>query len=86
LQIIFLFLFYLSLTFTDKITPELVSRRGIYKDTIGSPATHVWAEYQLRPNQCVAMAVAPELFPPHNALSALKIVCSLDLRKKTKKI
>ena len=58
----------------DKIATELVNRRGIYKDTVGSPASHAWAEYQLRPNQCVAMAVAPELFPHQHALSALKLV------------
>jgi glycogen debranching enzyme len=37
-----------------------VFRRGIYKDVLGS-STQSW-DYQLRPNQCVAMVVAPELF------------------------
>ncbi|KAL8448053.1 hypothetical protein Emed_004052 [Eimeria media] len=39
---------------------KLVNRRGIYKDTHRASAP--WADYQLRPNACVALAVAPELF------------------------
>lgn len=62
----------------DKITKSLVNRRGIYKDVIGS--TQEFAEYQLRPNQCVALAVAPELFPLQHANSALKMVLlNLDI-------
>ena len=34
---------------------KLVHRRGIYKDTFG--ASHRFADYQLRPNLCVAMVV-----------------------------
>ena len=41
-------------TFEDEEN-KLVHRRGIYKDSVG--ATHRFADYQLRPNLCVAMAV-----------------------------
>lgn len=34
---------------------KLIHRRGIYKDTVG--ASHRFADYQFRPNLCVAMAV-----------------------------
>ena len=34
---------------------KLVHRRCIYKDTLG--ASHRFADYQLRPNICVAMTV-----------------------------
>lgn len=43
--------------FIDK---NLVNRRGIVKDTYKQ--TRRWGDYQLRPNACVALAVAPELF------------------------
>jgi len=46
-----------------EINPQWVNRRGIFKDTTGS--TSGWTDYQLRPNFCVAMAVAPELFAGH---------------------
>lgn len=39
---------------------QYINRRGIYKDTY--KASEAWADYQLRPNACVALAVAPELF------------------------
>ena len=46
-----------------------VNARGMYKDTSGSSAG--WADYQLRPNYLVAMAVAPALFTPAHAQAAL---------------
>ena len=38
---------------------KLIHRRGIYKDTVG--ATHRFADYQFRPNFCVAMTVVRDL-------------------------
>jgi len=56
-----------------EINPGLVNRRGIYKDVFGSGAGREWSDYQFRPNFPIAMAVAPELFDPEHALSALKL-------------
>ena len=47
------------------ITPQHVKRRGIYKDTYR--ATHEHCDYYLRPNSCVAISIAPELFSINNA-------------------
>ncbi|RKP10033.1 glucanotransferase domain of glycogen debranching enzyme-domain-containing protein [Thamnocephalis sphaerospora] len=53
-----------------KIDSALANRRGIYKDTFGSSTP--FADYQFRPNFPVAMMVAPELFKPEHALTALQ--------------
>lgn len=53
------------------IDTSIVNRRGIYKDLYktGKP----YEDYQLRANFPIAMTVAPELFTPSKALTALKI-------------
>ncbi|RKP33106.1 amylo-alpha-1,6-glucosidase-domain-containing protein, partial [Dimargaris cristalligena] len=52
--------------------PELINRRGIYKDTVGG--SRPFANYQLRPNYSVALVVAPELFHPRRAIEAVLAV------------
>jgi glycogen debranching enzyme len=54
------------------IQTQFINRRGIYKDIVGSSQT--WPDFQLRPNLCVAMAVAPELFDKSHAITALRTV------------
>lgn len=52
--------------------PQLINRRGIYKDTLG--ATQKWQDYQFRPNLLVAMVVAPELFDRDHAAQCLELI------------
>ncbi|ORY36809.1 hypothetical protein BCR33DRAFT_758962 [Rhizoclosmatium globosum] len=51
---------------------ELINRRGIYKDTLNS--SQPYTDFQFRPNFCVALVVAPELFDPDHARIALDAV------------
>jgi len=59
--------FYVS----EQDTSDLVHKRFIYKDTVGS--SQPWCDYQLRPNFPISMVYAPELFDPHRAWKALQI-------------
>ncbi|TPX71180.1 hypothetical protein SpCBS45565_g01374 [Spizellomyces sp. 'palustris'] len=52
--------------------PSLVHRRGIYRDTVGGMRDFMG--FQLRPNFCIAMVVAPEMFNPDHARHALDVV------------
>jgi glycogen debranching enzyme len=52
-------------------TDKYIKVRGIYKDIVGCSLPR--CDYQLRPNACIAIALAPELFSKENALSHLKI-------------
>ncbi|PFH35082.1 Amylo-alpha-1,6-glucosidase [Besnoitia besnoiti] len=54
------------------VDSQFINRRGIYKDTF--KASEVWRDYQLRPNVCVALAVAPELFDRAHAREYLAAV------------
>ena len=51
------------------VDSKIVNRRGIYKDLYKSGKPY--EDYQLRPNFPITMSVAPELFTPERALSAL---------------
>lgn len=49
----------------------MVNRRGIYKDLY--LCSSKYEDYQLRPNFFIAMTVAPSLFTPAHALTALAL-------------
>lgn len=49
----------------------LISRRGIYKDTVG--ASTGTCDYQFRPNFLTAMVFCPDLFNPQHAIKALEL-------------
>ena len=53
------------------VDPQIVNRRGIYKDLFASGKT--FEDYQLRPNFAIAMSVAPELFTTSRALDCLAL-------------
>jgi glycogen debranching enzyme len=61
------------------IDRKLVNRRGIYKDVYKS--SHGYTDYQLRPNLCIAMSYAPELFNNENARICVKIVEKYLMKK-----
>ncbi|KAI1828706.1 glycoside hydrolase family 133 protein [Xylaria intraflava] len=51
------------------VNPDIVNRRGIYKDLFRSGKEY--EDYQLRPNFAIAMTVAPDLFEADHAMGAL---------------
>lgn len=53
------------------VNPEIIHRRGIYKDLYRS--TKEYEDYQLRGNFPIAYTAAPELFDKTHALEAIKI-------------
>lgn len=53
------------------VNPKIVNRRGMYKDLYKSGKEY--EDYQLRPNFPIAMTVAPDLFNPDHAMSALRL-------------
>lgn len=57
------------------VDAKIINRRGIYKDLHRSATP--FADYQLRPNFCIAMAVAPDLFDSAHALHALSVADSV---------
>jgi glycogen debranching enzyme len=61
------------------IDKRLVNRRVIYKDVF--KPSQAFTEYQLRPNLCVAMSYAPELFNAENARNCIKVVENVLMEK-----
>ncbi|KAF2757235.1 glycogen debranching enzyme [Pseudovirgaria hyperparasitica] len=51
------------------VNPKVINRRGIFKDLYKSGKEY--EDYQLRPNQYIAMTVAPSLFDHTHAFAAL---------------
>ncbi|KAJ5887595.1 Glycogen debranching enzyme [Penicillium taxi] len=59
------------------VDAKIINRRGIYKDLYKSGKP--FEDYQLRGNFPIAMSVAPEIFTPAKALTALSIADSTIL-------
>lgn len=53
------------------VNADVVNRRGMYKDLYKSGKEY--EDYQLRPNFPIAMTVAPDLFNPDHAMTALRL-------------
>ena len=62
---------------SEFVDDALVQRRGVYKDTYMSSGGRT--DYQFRPNVCIAMALAPDLFTPANATLCLSQISSVLL-------
>lgn len=60
---------------------KYVTRRGMYKDLYYSSNTR--CDYQLRPNAQIAIALAPELFTPQNAMLHLATVEGVLIEKES---
>ncbi|CAH8497026.1 unnamed protein product [Dicrocoelium dendriticum] len=56
---------------SDTKDPALMYNRGIYRDSIGSSSG--FTDNQLRPNFLITMVVAPSLFTPERAWTALEV-------------
>jgi glycogen debranching enzyme len=54
------------------VTESHERMHGYYKDTVGSELMK--NDFQLRPNQCIALSVAPALFDKEHAIGALEII------------
>ncbi|KAL2795363.1 hypothetical protein BJX66DRAFT_301940 [Aspergillus keveii] len=71
--------YYIPLESTEDdqhdVDPGIVNRRGIYKDLYRSGKPY--EDYQLRSNFPIAMVVAPDLFTPSKALTALALADSV---------
>lgn len=57
------------------VDSHIIHRRGIYKDLYRSGKPY--EDYQLRPNFCIAMTVAPELFDREHAICAIRVADDL---------
>ncbi|EGC38367.1 hypothetical protein DICPUDRAFT_45888 [Dictyostelium purpureum] len=69
--------YYIPSSNEDKqytINTSYVHRRYIYKDVVGS--ANIYQDYQFRPNLCVAMSFAPQLFDNQHASKCIDVVRS----------